>query len=283
MVRPQRFCIFCDGPGLSRTHIWPEWLDKLLKPPDGRPQRTNNSRVSGIRSNVKQGSMFSQKPYLCCVACNTGWMRRFEDEMTKFAKPIFTSLETVTTLDETQTRVFGVWISLITVLAQFTDHKEGVSISKEDRAFIKRYLRPPDNWTIIASSSKSKTWYAKYRNYSLGIGDFASPAEQLASIASGRPNNTQISTFGMGKLVVQVFSCPNERYVQDYRAALKKSGMIQIWPVRRRFWPFPKRPPQFPTNAVLDDEQATIFAEAFNDRLRYIADPNSWVRPAERF
>ena len=37
----------------------------------------------------RQGSVFSQAPYVVCGDCNNGWMNCFEDEMVKFAKPIF--------------------------------------------------------------------------------------------------------------------------------------------------------------------------------------------------
>ena len=32
-AKGQKFCIFCGGPGLSKTHIWPKWLNELLSPP----------------------------------------------------------------------------------------------------------------------------------------------------------------------------------------------------------------------------------------------------------
>ena len=274
MANPQKFCIFCDGPHLTKTHIWPDWLNRLLAPPGQRHEHLDDPHDSSVRrSRTKQGSVFSQKPYLCCEACNTGWMKRFEDEMLKFSRPIFTSLDTITNLDHTQTRVLAVWISLITILAEFIDRKTSICIPKEDRIFVRKYLRPPDTWTILAMSSDAPSWYAKYRHHASRICNFSGAAEYHAAVASEFPDNTQISTFGMGHLLVQVFSCPNERYVQDYRAGAKSKGALQIWPIRRAFWPFVRCASTFPTKTVLTDYEAGLFADSFNKRIRILTQP----------
>ncbi len=69
-------CIFCDEPGLSKTHIWPAWLNSLLAP--GTAHWVKAERRDATEVKIKQGSIFSQKPYLACVCCNTGWMKSFE-------------------------------------------------------------------------------------------------------------------------------------------------------------------------------------------------------------
>jgi len=104
-------CIFCDGPGLSRTHIWPDWLNKLLKPGPLRqelikkPVHTPGASTSHIfRAQIRQGSIFTQKPYLACMSCNNGWMNGFEVEMGKFSIPLFMSLDTIA-LDEYQSGI----------------------------------------------------------------------------------------------------------------------------------------------------------------------------------
>jgi hypothetical protein len=122
MARPQRFCIFCDGPHLSKTHIWPEWLNTLLQPPGTRLEELDHARIiSNRKSRIREGSIFTQKPYLCCITCNTGWMRKFEDEMCSFAKPLFAPPTGDVILDDTKQRILAVWVALITILAEFID------------------------------------------------------------------------------------------------------------------------------------------------------------------
>jgi hypothetical protein len=281
MPRPQRFCIFCDGPGLTRTHIWPDWLERLLSPGDQRLEELENPHVPSVRrAKIKQGSIFSQKPYLCCESCNTGWMRRFEDEMTAFAKPIFTSLESSIAVDKTHQRVLAVWLSLITILAEFIDHKTSICITEDDRKFLKKHLIPPHTWAIAVCSSDTKSWYGKYRHHASFVGQFTSLAEYYDAVAIGRPNNTQISTFGMGHLFAQVFSCPDLRIVSDYCAATRASGLVQLWPPPNSLWPFAKGLTQFPTKAVIKDDEAGVIADAFDKRMKFMTQPphfGGWI------
>jgi hypothetical protein len=277
-------CIFCPNTDLSETHIWPAWLNKLLRPSDRHLQQTENPHVPSIQgSKLKLGSVFRKRPYLACVSCNTGWMHKFEDAMLLFAPPIFTSLDSKVSFDRTQQRVFAVWISLITVLAEFTDHRNSVCISEGERDFLKTRLLPPENWTIVACTQDSPEWYAKYRHHSFFLGDFTSQAEYFGALASGRPNNGQFSSFGMGKLFVQVFSCPNLRQIEAYRIAARGAGLQQIWPIPGRFWPLTKRFAKFPTQTILNDQQANIMADAFNERLKRMTQPPYWggqdIRP----
>src|SRR4051794_16517547 len=95
-------CLFCGQHGpLSKTHIWPDWLERLLPSPRQREEietRTGRSplREITVRRILRLGSLFSQKPYLACIHCNTGWMQKVEDQMLKFSKPIFISHDPIT-------------------------------------------------------------------------------------------------------------------------------------------------------------------------------------------
>jgi hypothetical protein len=139
-----------------------------------------------------------------------------------------------------------------------------------------RAPQPPETWTILAASLGAPSWYAKYRHFAKHMAQFSSLAEYHAKLAEGGArNNTQISTFGMGHLLVQVFSCPQEQswLIQDYESSVAKTGAIQLWPIRKRIWPRGPRLPVFPSAAVFDDEQADVFADAFNDRLEGLTLP----------
>jgi hypothetical protein len=91
MPKPAKTCIFCDKTNRSKTHIWPDWLNKLLLPPTIHAHEFEDEDTKQTTSRVRQGSIFTQKPYLACVDCNTGWMRKFEDDMLLFSTPLFIS------------------------------------------------------------------------------------------------------------------------------------------------------------------------------------------------
>lgn len=214
--------------------------------------------------------MFSQKPQVACVNCNTRWMKAFEDEMLKFAIPIFTG-ERPIILDQYQIRVFAVWLSLITILSQYTDnHRESVVTTQEERDYLMRHRKPPDHWSIFAASQDvfdaNESWKIRYKAHIFNLrlmSDSERPAYRpLDRIAP----NSQIATFGMGKIFVQTFVCPPGPIVMDYRVAAKAAGLIPIWPMPLRLWPFTKGQAKLPTKLVLNNESAEIVSEAFRRR-----------------
>lgn len=272
-------CIFCGGTGLTRTHIWPAWLARIL---DGRQ---SNSRIENIfketaiipgsiekdeRSRRRQGGVFSPKPYLTCETCNTGWMRRFEDEMLKFSKPIFLGSEPVT-VDRVQMRVVAVWISIITILAEYQNKtRESVSISSDERAYLKKYLMPPPTWSIFVVSLDGPRWHTNYRHHSRVVVDFSQWSEYLAAFADAKVANTQISSFGIGKLFFQVFSCPYFRWVDGFNKTAKAHKLIQLWPIPSApFWRV-GRSMRFPTNKIINDEEADRIADDYHKRMKLL-------------
>jgi hypothetical protein len=268
-----RKCLFCDSTNLSKTHIWPNWLNKLLLPGPSRLQEREDILHSigdkpkvTQRNKLKQGSIFTQKPYLACVDCNGGWMKTFEDEMLKFSRPLFASTK-ATYLTNDQVKWLYGWLTLITILAEYIDiSRNCITISPRDREYFKKYLNPPNHWTIIAASSDSQKWNARYRHSPLFIGKFTSMAEYRAAVREGRPVNTQISSFGMGRLFVQVFSSPDEELINGFRISAKKSGFVQLWPRKSKLLFF-KEGVKFPTELVLNNSEADEVADAFKKEI----------------
>ena len=201
-------------------------------------------------------------------------MKKFEDEMLKFAKPIFNS-STEVIANSRQKRIMSVWFSLIVILAEYA-HTVGdnIAISYDDRAFIKRHLSlPNETWCIVACSLKGNKWKQRYRHHPSFMGQFRSRAEYNAAVAQGMPNNTQITSCGMGDIFIQAFSCPDPRYVEEFKISAKETGLIQLWPIPFRLWPFKERPTQFPTNLVINDDDADALADAFHNRLKEMTQP----------
>jgi hypothetical protein len=110
------------------------------------------------------------KPYLASEACNNGWMNNFEKEMIKFCQPIFTESAPIT-LSHYQTRVFAGWISLTTILAEYTNKKlsyDDHPIGKDERSYFKKYLEPPFNWIVVSTLDNADSEQT-YRHHAIGI------------------------------------------------------------------------------------------------------------------
>ena len=258
---------------MSRTHIWPDWLGRLLPFGDAHSEESKHSPAFTAGSSaptsyshkMKQGSVFSLKPFVACETCNTGWMAKFEDEMVKFSKPIFTSNDPLR-LNDRQVQILSVWLSLIVILAEYIKLPgSSIAISAGDRNFIRSHLTPPENWSIFYASLNSTEWRQKYKRHVLSLNE--APFGVLSPILF-TDDNTQISSLGMGKIFVQVFTCPVDRIVTDYRIAARARGLSQLWPITGGFWPFTKGSAKFPTKLVLDDDEAEIVADAFHERMR---------------
>jgi hypothetical protein len=215
----------------------PQWLEELLKPPPVRFEEHTADiplapgRIIAERtSKTMMGSPLSRHPYLACRECNGRWMNRFEGEMQKF-KPLFTGVSPVT-LDSRSLRVLSVWIGLATILAEWVGAKGTVSIPSKDRFFIKKYRALPETWAVVGCSLEgSDKWKATHERRFLWISDFSSLSHYHGTVMSGElKRNTQISSFGFGKVFIQTFSCPDLRQVQNFKIAARSTGLTQLWP-----------------------------------------------------
>jgi hypothetical protein len=201
-------------------------------------------------------------------------MKRFEDEMTAFARPNFFTSERPINLDARQLCIFAVWVSPITVLAEYIDRSKIASLSPKEIAF-------SSNLNLRRPQLGSLSHVLLILIYGLQNTDTIRrlPGSSLVSLSitplscKVRPNNTQISSFGMDKLFVQTFSCPNQNIVADFWVEAKTQGMAPIWPIPTGFWPFSKRSAKFPTQLVLDNKSADITADAFNERMKIMTQP----------
>lgn len=267
-------CIFCGQKGgLTRTLIWPNWLNKILTVPIDRtltrqweiPLSPNHSDEHAETIKI-QGGFFSQKPFLACDRCNTGWMSDFEPKIKSFAIPLLTSLDQVK-ISRNQLDILAGWTCMIAMLAEYEKHRRHSCIPKEERRYFKEYLQPPDTWGIFVCSQNCAKWYAHYVIHRKWYKSSISAPEFVSTFVADRPANTQISSFGVGKLFVQTFSSPYLRLFEDFRSVVKSEGLLQIWPKPSPLNPFAKRSTKFPTKLVLDEEAADIMASAFSKRF----------------
>src|SRR5262249_25380118 len=79
-------CVFCGGTGLTKGHVWPDWISKTLPVTASHHElvvgkwETFTSTLPGPQYSIKQrqGSARQRKPRNTCKACNGGWMSLIE-------------------------------------------------------------------------------------------------------------------------------------------------------------------------------------------------------------
>lgn len=263
-------CIFCGKPGLTHTHIWPDWLNRKFP---GASRQTIDVEVDHeapgktkrqTTTKIKQGNLFTQAPFLACEPCNSGWMKKFED-VELFIHPILDGVGE-THLSSQQNVMLCGWVMLITILAEYTLKCEN-AISIRERLYLRNHKRPPENWAIFAARSAGPHWSKFWVHQVWQFSSVSDAYTRRISFETPVQPNSQLTTMGMGQLFIHLFSSPHWGTVSEFEAAAKARGLVQLWPPPRRFWPLPQRRTKLPAELTLSDDEADIVAYAFAERI----------------
>ena len=273
--KPRRACIFCDKGNLSATHIWPNWLHKMY-PGKGdtslkefRAEYSNPHEYDMNLAKVKfrQNGLFTMKPRVACVECNTGWMNDFEEEVRKFIKPVLKG--EFVSLSLSQSNTLAGWLGLIMFVADAID-PDGIQLSKPERIHFRKQKKLPLNFSIFIAGYEGDDWFQAYVRILLGA--FIRDNLGLDHEGIEPAHHCHLVTFCVGKLFIQVYRSPILKLLMDYDISTRATGLTQIWPPKReRTWPFKKRSLKFPLKLTLNDEEADRIGSAFaerTDRLR---------------
>ena len=97
MAKPPGICIFCGKGGMTKQHVWPDWLKLAVPRSFARHsqiythmdlQSVDRPLVSSPIVKSKQGDPAVKKVRKVCKSCNSGWMSRLETA----AKPVLTPI-----------------------------------------------------------------------------------------------------------------------------------------------------------------------------------------------
>jgi hypothetical protein len=146
-------CVFCGASGnLSKGHIWPDWINKILPPTATHHEQytgafvTFESTVPGPAKTqkIKQGHARSRKPRNTCIACNGGWMSRIESS----SMPCLTALVTAKAFlfDSEDQRKLSALLCLISMRLEFISGMK--TTAEADSRFLAREFEPPHHWKI---------------------------------------------------------------------------------------------------------------------------------------
>ena len=77
-------CAFCGATGMSKEHIWSDWLKEVLPPTSSHHSqtRTTTAFVGNVALLIPsmptqhRGAVTQRKIRKFCDICNNGWMRR---------------------------------------------------------------------------------------------------------------------------------------------------------------------------------------------------------------
>lgn len=251
MARPQRYCIFCGKPGLTREHVWPDWLKKYV-PKDMAEHSSLSATVHRTHSEIirkkRSGDLRSRRLRIVCGSCNNRWMSRLQERAKAYLLPLING--DVTAFDVRGQAVLSAWIAMFVMVAEYFDPYK-VATSPKQRRFLLKNQKAPRNWKIWIGDYQRGNWVGHLVHFAVPI---SSKHHKPEIMDNGLPRpNTQTMTFTVGRLYVHVASSVTDVF-EDWR--LTKTDLLeQIWPIRRNIigWP--------PT--TLNDRDADQIAAAF--------------------
>lgn len=205
MTLTQKFCIFCNSSGLTKEHFWPNWLGEHIgkqesaKYIEGSIQATPKLDDSDEIINTRSGGVETKKFRVVCATCNSGWMSALEEKV----KPILQNAITTCDmrLNEQQLHFFSKWIVMKTMLAEHTK----LNTSSTPKVDLQRFGEKqtiPDYFKIYVVKHDMNEIFA-YSRTSVRLGTVATKAAHI----DRTDNNTQATSFLLGKLFIYVFSC----------------------------------------------------------------------------
>lgn len=276
MAKPQRFCVFCGKPRLTKQHLWADRLKDIL--PRKQPynvQTIENDQTLPHRT-IKRGLPFAKsRPGApstrqlknFCIECNPGWMRVLEEAAIPIARPLM--LGSPATLSVSQQEILARWIALNTVVSEYLDPPSAAVSQDAKKMLMDGHLT--DEWTIsIASYVGGGSWETRLRRHTMTlIREYQPPRSTgisqpgLKPINIKRPvaKNTQVTTMGARHLVMQGLTCPFREVSTVYQGHLSGLGAVQISPSTREI--------RWPANSMLSEAGVTLFADWLDSWLTH--------------
>jgi len=231
--RPRIRCIFCQGFGLSREHIIPDWVQQIIpkkptagqnftlrttlpsdQPPGFRPRHT--------RSRVRQGHPISRKVKVVCKRCNTGWLSALEEELKLRLTSLVIGMPlTLTPWDQ---RRLATWAAKTAMTAEFL-HPKSAAITFEEREYLRLHREPPKAFNVWAAHYNGSRYKTEMHHHSVYLSAGVSIPPKT------KTPNTQTTLLGLGQLFLQVSSSSWDGLQINLKDE-SVSNLRRIWPPR---------------------------------------------------
>ncbi len=257
MPKPQKFCIYCGGTGMSKEHMWPDWLRAYVprNVASWGQQAVTLYRTEDPKHIVRHrtGDPHAAKLRIVCEDCNTGWMSRLQEATKTVLVPLLEGREVI--LYPKDQQLLARWCAIFVMTNEFAGvDRTKIAVPPSERRYVMERDRAPSNWGIWLGRYKRSEQDGLWAHHSIPISDsnhIVETAEDNTPIA-----NTQATTFSVGELYVTVLSSALIKIVRRWHFGTEGLRLLrQIWPVTRTAvrWPPP----------YMMGEEASLFSGAF--------------------
>jgi hypothetical protein len=261
-LKPPGKCIFCGGPGLTKEHIFSEWMSKVLpKEPGARMRRFRTivepDHPGGPRMvpiiGTQPGDAASRQVRVVCRNCNGRWMGSMETDAKRIASPLI--LGQPTTLTREDILALSRWTALKTIVAEWDDPPT-VTIADEVRQDFYRTKNVPPEWKMWLCFCTAPEWFKRYRH---SAGARASVHESPIQRLIHRPDqNAQSTTVAFGCMFLFVTSHTKIPALAAFTPPVGlRQYMTALWPITGESIAWP------PHNVIDSDELGLRISESY--------------------
>jgi hypothetical protein len=229
---PQQFgrCIFCGGRGLTKEHVWPNWLRGVLDPSITTPRHFYSTSGFGRRRSFahRAGSIESRRLRIVCERCNTGWMSRLQNNAKSRLLPLIRGQ--YISLTEADHKILAAWSMMFTMIIEFLDPMT-LATPQRERMEFSRIPVPNNNWMVWFGMADDFPWaFHHYGWWFTKRDDVAVDLSKPPSVVLPRCN-LQSTAIRVGKLLVLTYSSRVPGFEVDPILFAVKHGLHLIWPL----------------------------------------------------
>jgi hypothetical protein len=200
-------CIFCGRSGLSKEHVFPDWMREIF-PRSSTDTHTHGSMDYGhlpivgqnplVSQRTRQGQAGTRKVRVVCRTCNGGWLSRME----KSTQPVLKDLlqgHSFSFTDE-QREALARWITRTVMTAEFLD-QHGATITQAERSAFFTSPNALPHWNIWIAPYLGLNWQAG-GIFHHAVGFYPPPHPIRPGI-----RNMQYTVLAIGHFVAVAVSC----------------------------------------------------------------------------
>ena len=250
--RKPRHCIFCDSEGVTREHVFPDWM-KVYRDKFGDNNHTiHHLAYTKIMDDAKHveraqrkraGPAHAHKIAAVCARCNNGWMSRLEMLARPLLKAAIEGSLSCLSLQDKQS--LATWTVLKSIIAEFDDPRSQ-TVTKRDRRFLFEHRRPNFGaWNVWAANKPPGGKLLEYDHVS----------DSYYDDNGVRRSYIMTTSFVIGTLFLHA------RYCSAYRKSVGEIFSPLATPLRE-LWPAGAEDVDFgPESALSSDQRAKIVNE----------------------
>lgn len=146
--RPPGLCIFCRQPGLTKEHMYADWLRNYIPrelSSHGISIELTHLHTSDQTVERQTGDPHSRRIKCVCRKCNNGWMSRLQEQAKPYLVPMLRG-EPVTLRKNGQTAV-AAWVTMMVMVGEHLNQKL-VAVPLSDRQWLMNHGRSPSHWRV---------------------------------------------------------------------------------------------------------------------------------------